>query len=220
VKIIRNIIAGLMVSLLVACGGGAPIIENQQAAQLAAPAAQPAVSNVVAFMGDSITQLWDIPDYDTTTPSINFGVSGQTTPQMLARFNNEVVASAPGIVVILGGINDLWLYGPSGTNIDSIKAMAAAATAANIKVILCSVMPSDFLNQQFALSDIEAFNQQLIQLAKDNGYLYADYYDEFLTPDGQADNSLLNNGLHPNAAGYAKMWAVLKPLIAEDLGTP
>jgi lysophospholipase L1-like esterase len=204
----------LFAACLAACDG----VQVTQPAPAAVAAAHASISDVVAFMGDSITQLWDIPDYDMATPSINFGVADQTTPQMEARFNNDVIASAPGVVVILGGINDLWLYGPSGTNIDSIKAMAAAATAANIKVILCSVMPSDFLNQRFALSDIEAFNAQLIQLAKENGYLYADYYDEFLTPDGQANNSLLMNGLHPNAAGYTKMWAVLKPLIAEDLG--
>jgi lysophospholipase L1-like esterase len=138
---------------------------------------------------------------------------------MLARFQTDVIASYPGVVVILAGINDLFDFGPVKANTDSIKAMAAMAQAAGIKVILCSAMPSDYTfdPQNFTQADVQAFNDQLIEIARANGYLYAYYYDQFLNPDGSINLSLFNDGLHPTDAGYALMWKVLAPLLAEDL---
>jgi acyl-CoA thioesterase I len=175
-------------------------------------------------MGDSITAMWDIPQYDTTNPTLNFGVRGDTTAKMLGRFG-DVLSSGAGVVVILGGINDLSGQPNHVATIDNIRTMASMAQAAGMRVILCSVMamageyeslygPAQFVPQ----SDIEAFNQQLIELAQAQRYLYADYYDAMLTVDGVADPSLLmNDGLHPNAAGYAVMWSVLAPLLTESL---
>jgi acyl-CoA thioesterase-1 len=179
------------------------------------------ISNVVAFMGDSITHMWDLSQFDSG-PTLNFGLDGAPTTDMLARFETQVLAAAPGVVVILGGIDDFNDYGPAGTNVDSIKSMAAQAKAVGIRVILCAVMPPTdsrpaMFNFTVSLADVQAFNDQLIQLAQGNGYLYADYYDEFLNSYGTVNGSLYVDGIHPTAAGYAKMWKVLEPLIDEDL---
>lgn len=195
--------------VLAGCGGGG-------SGGSAPPAQVKAVSNLTAFMGDSITARWNLGAYDQN-PTLNFGVSGDTTVEMLARFN-DVLAAQPGVVVILGGINDFVLLGDAGTNTDSIKAMAQQAKAAGIKVILCSVMPQDATFNPATIAQIEAFNQQLITLAQANGYLYADYYDAFLNPDGSLNTSLfIADDLHPNDAGYAVMWKVLAPLLGEYL---
>jgi acyl-CoA thioesterase I len=210
--ILRKFLPCLLPTFIAACGGGGAQVTESAPATVSSPQ-----SDVAAFMGDSITQLWDIAQYDAK-PTINFGVAGQTTNDMRIRFNNEVIASAPGVVVILGGINDFMQFGAAGTNIDNIKQMAAMASAAGIKVILCSVTPEAYSGapDKFTAADIEAFNQDLISLAKDNGYLYADYYDAMLT-NGRFDPSLYIDGLHPSAAGYARMWAVIEPLLNEDL---
>jgi lysophospholipase L1-like esterase len=198
---------------LSACGGGT------QSAQPSHP-----ISNVVAFMGDSIIHRWDLTQYDPG-PTTNLGIEGNTTAQMLARFN-DVLATAPGVVVIFGGGNDLIIDGEVKT--DSIAAMAKMATAAGIRVILCAMTPADippdvqasvqaaYPKDQLNNAHIEPFNQELITLARENGYLYADYYDAMLT-NGQFDPSLYVDGLHPNAAGYARMWAVIEPLLNESL---
>jgi lysophospholipase L1-like esterase len=193
--------------ILAGCGGGGDAVQ---------PAS--AVSNLTAFIGDSITRRWDLTQYDVQ-PTLNFGVDADTTVQMLARLHG-VLAADPGVLVILGGVNDLQDFGPAGANIGSIKSMAAQAKAARIRVILCSVMPTtdfQFATLHFTLADVRAFNDQLIELAQQNGYLYADYYDEFLNPDGSVNNSLYLDGLHPSAAGYAVMWGVLEPLLVEEL---
>jgi lysophospholipase L1-like esterase len=192
---------------LVACGGGS---------QSVPPPAPKAAPGTAAFMGDSITARWDLSAYDHS-PTLNFGVSGDNTSQMLARFHNQVIDSDPSVVVILGGVNDFQERGAAGTNTDAIQAMASEAQNAGIKVILCSVLPTDYPNPNLNLSEIRAFNQDLIQIAQENGYLYADYYDVMVNADGTTDDSLFADHIHPNDLGYARMWAVLGPLLAKDL---
>src|ERR1044072_6898399 len=64
----------------------------------------------VVFMGDSITDLWDNEGFGGFFPGkpyVNRGIGGQTTPQMLLRFRQDVVALKPKVVVILAGTNDI-----------------------------------------------------------------------------------------------------------------
>jgi lysophospholipase L1-like esterase len=201
-------LAALICSIYItSCGGGSDGV----------PAPVPkAAPGTVAFMGDSITARWDLAAYDSS-PTLNFGVSGNNTTQMLTRFHNQVIDSDPAVVVILGGVNDFQERGKSGTNTDSIRTMASEAENAGIKVILCSVLPTDYPNPNLNLPEIEAFNQELMQIAKERGYLYADYYHVMLNATGTTDDSLFTDHLHPNDLGYARMWAVIAPLLDEDL---
>lgn len=184
----------------------------------------PARTSLVAFMGDSITDFWGPtltkePGFDI----VDLGVSGNTTAQMLARFQAGVIDASPpvGVVVIDGGVNDWFHNTGQPVTIDNVATMAQMAKVAGIKVIVASLMLGDYqaccVVIQPTTADIQAFNQQLITLSTENGYTYADYYDEMLLPDGTEDFSLYNDGVHPNAAGYARMWTVIEPLLEENL---
>ena len=69
----------------------------------------PPVKDRVVFMGNSITDGWIRADADffAKNPYIDRGISGQTTPQMLVRFREDVIDLKPAAVVILAGINDI-----------------------------------------------------------------------------------------------------------------
>lgn len=56
----------------------------------------------VVFMGNSITEGWirNRPEFFSGNKYINRGISGQTTPQMLVRFRQDVIALQPAVVVI------------------------------------------------------------------------------------------------------------------------
>src|ERR1700677_2156487 len=116
-----------------------PWLGRFRAADAALPAVAPGENRVV-FMGDSITQAWKIegPDgYFPGKPYITRGISGQTTPQMLLRFRQDVIALQPRVVVILAGINDIaGNTGPETlTQIeDNLSSMAEMATANHIRV--------------------------------------------------------------------------------------
>lgn len=207
----KHLLLLAVLALLAACG------EGSSSVQVAAP--QAARSTVIAFMGDSITAKWApfMPTSESYT-TVNLGISGDTTAMMLARFQREVIDAEPqvGIVVIDGGIND-WLHESTGgpVSVANIKAMAAMATAAGIKVIIASLMLES--DQPPSFDSIDAFNDDLVALCASEGYLYADYRDVMLNADGTPDLALYVDGLHPNQTGFARMWTVVFPLVGEDL---
>src|SRR5436305_159013 len=107
--------------------------------------------NRVVFMGDSITDLWDEPRFGGFFPGkpyIDRGISGQTTPQMLLRFRQDVIALKPKVVVILAGTNDI--AGNTGPETDEeiegyLTSMCELAQANGMRVVLSSITPvSDY----------------------------------------------------------------------------
>lgn len=231
-KIVTGLILGTLAAVA-GCGGSgmssAVMPQAKVPSQVINPQVRISRSTVVAFIGDSITAGWyanlmpgvGLPNSPFTV--LNVGIAGQGSAIMLARFQTDVIDAVPavGTVVIDAGIND-WLHN-DGTpvTVDNIATMAHMATQAGIRVILASVMLEHYLGTP-GLTDapkeaIEAFDANLIALAQANGYLYADYKDVMLLSDGTEDFSLYLDGLHPNPAGYAKMWPVVFSLIQEDL---
>ncbi|MGB5377007.1 GDSL-type esterase/lipase family protein, partial [Muriicola sp.] len=101
----------------------------------------------VVFFGNSITIGWltTMPSFFEDRPFINRGISGQTTPQMLVRFRQDVLDLHPKVVIILAGTNDIaGNTGPMTLDeiLGNIKSMSELAKTNNIEVILCSVLPA------------------------------------------------------------------------------
>lgn len=184
------------------------------AADAALPPPAPGENRVV-FMGDSITQGWKLEVNFPGKPYINRGISGQTTPQMLVRFRQDVVELEPKVVVILGGTNDL--AGNTGPMTlqqteDNLASMADLATANHIRVVLCSVTPSvDFpwspgLEPASKIATLDAW---ISNYAAQKGYVYVDFYAALKDAEGGLPPNLSHDGVHPNPAGYA----IMDPLV-------
>ncbi len=183
--------------------------------KLAPPAAG---ENRVVFMGDSITEGWhfDGPDGSFSgKPYINRGISGQTTPQMLVRFRQDVIALQPKVVVILAGINDI--AGNTGPMTleqteDNLASMAELAAAHQIRVVMCSLLPAfDFPWRpgMMPAPNVLALNAWIKAYAAEHGHVYVDYYTAMKDERGGLPASLSADGVHPLPAGYA----VMKPLV-------
>ncbi|HWE46532.1 MAG TPA: GDSL-type esterase/lipase family protein [Caulobacteraceae bacterium] len=187
-------------------------------------AALPANAREVVFMGDSITELWAVahPGF-FTQGRVDRGISGQTTPQMLVRFEADVVALRPRVVHILGGTNDI--AGNTGPNSldelqNNIVAMVTLAKARHIQVILGSVPPAAKFTWAPNLSPaphVQKINAWLKTYAARTHLIYADYYSAMAAPDGAMRADLTLDGVHPNAAGYAVMEPITRKAIAEAL---
>jgi lysophospholipase L1-like esterase len=182
---------------------------------LAPPAAG---ENRVVFMGDSITQVWKIEGARGSFPGkpyINRGISGQTTPQMLVRFRQDVIALQPKVVVILAGINDI--AGNTGPitleeTEGNLASMAELAAANQIRVVLCSVLPAfDFPWRQgmTPAGKVVALNAWIKAYAAEKGHVYVDYYTAMKDERGGLPSSLSYDGVHPLPAGYD----VMAPLV-------
>jgi len=163
----------------------------------------------VVFIGDSITYHWE--KLATLVPgSINAGVGGETTVQMLARFDRDVLSHKPDVVVIEGGVNDL--VSMENPNATSIQSMADKASVSGARVVILSVMPADI---PYA---IWRFNSDIQRVTSAFGYTYVDlFYPMSVLPDHAYNPELFNtDGVHPNAKGYEVMWPPLKAALLKN----
>ncbi len=180
----------------------------------------------VVFMGNSITEGWEAirPDYFVDNNYINRGISGQTTPQMLLRFRQDVVDLEPAAVVILAGINDIaGNTGPSTIQMiaDNIFSMAEIALANDIKVILCSVLPAyDFpWNPGIdPAQKVVELNQLIETYADEKGHPYVDYFSAMADDRNGLPVKYAEDGIHPNALGYSVMEPILEEVVGVVLG--
>lgn len=186
------------------------------------PAPAPGEKRVV-FLGNSITEGWINTDsaFFKGRPYINRGIGGQTTPQMLVRFREDVINLKPTLVVILAGINDIAENtGPSKLEdvAGNIFSMAELAQANHIKVVLSSVLPAFAFPWHPGLDPKEPIvklNTMLKAYAEKNHLGYIDYYNAMVAPDKGMKKELATDGVHPNLAGYK----IMEPLVEKAIMT-
>jgi lysophospholipase L1-like esterase len=192
-------------------------------AQLAPPAAG---ETRVVFYGNSITEGW-APLFPTQFPGkryIGRGISGQTTPQMLVRFRQDVIALQPKVVVILAGTNDIaGNTGPSSIEMieDNLASMAELGRANGIRVVLSSVLPVFDYPWRPGLEPapkIVALNNWIRAYAASHGAVYLDYFTALADERQGMKAGLADDGVHPNQAGYRIMAPLAERAIAEALG--
>jgi lysophospholipase L1-like esterase len=171
--------------------------------------------NRVVFFGDSITDLWKLEEYFPGKPYINRGISGQTTPQMLVRFRQDVIDLDPKVVVVLAGTNDIAGNTGPMRNQDieaNYASMAELAGAHHIRVVFSSVLPvhnytdrsKDFFAQRSPARILE-MNSWLKDYCAGNNVVYLDYFSALVDDKGLLKKELADDGLHPNDAGYKIM---------------
>jgi lysophospholipase L1-like esterase len=169
----------------------------------------------IILMGDSITEDWslDRPEFfESNKNFINKGVGGQTTVEMLLRFENDVIDLKPAAVFILAGINDIAQnsgYISLNEIALNITKMGLIAKSKNIKVIVSSVLPASEIAWNSKIKNVELqivdLNLKLFEASKTNGFVYLDLYSSI-----KNDLSILTyDGLHPNKNGYLKMEPIL-----------
>jgi lysophospholipase L1-like esterase len=183
----------------------------------------------VVFMGNSITDAW--AQYFGTMfpgkPYVGRGISGQTTPQMLVRFRQDVIALKPAVVVILAGTNDIaGNTGPSTLEMieDNLASMTELAQANRIKVVLASVLPVFDYPWKPGLEPaprIVALNAWIKSYATQRGAVYLDYHSAMADQRQGMRAELSSDGVHPNEAGYRIMAPLAERAIEEVLkGAP
>lgn len=176
----------------------------------------------VVFIGNSITQGWadQRSDFFKSNSYVGRGIGGQTSPQLLSRFRQDVLNLKPVAVVINIGTNDIaentGAYNPDFT-LGNIMSMAELAKANGIKVILSSVLPVGEYPWRKEIKDvpdkIAALNEGIRAYAKKNKFAYIDYYEVMHDENRALISSYGNDGVHPNAEGYAVMEKTAKAVI-------
>jgi len=181
----------------------------------------------VVFIGDSITDLWDLSKSFPGKPYVNRGIGSQVTAQMLLRFHQDVIALRPKAVVILAGINDItgFLQQETPEQIEAnFEAMADLADRHGIRVVFESVLPvNDYSDNARGMLDqrdpatIHALNAWLAVFCHRRGYAFADYHPVMADERGLLRRELTQDGVHPLAAGYARMAPIAEAAIERAL---
>lgn len=181
----------------------------------------------VVFMGNSITDFWPTqdPQFFYQNNFTGRGIGGQTSDQMLARFQQDVIDLKPKAVVILAGINDIAENnGP--ISLDSIFAnivsMTELAKQNDIKVMLCSVLPCDSLlwrPQINPTGKVRELNAMIKDYAAKNSICYVDYYTALAAPNGGLPPEIAPDHCHPKKQGYKIMESIVLNSIAQVLNT-
>jgi lysophospholipase L1-like esterase len=178
----------------------------------------------VAFMGDSITaQGWEVPGgyvklvtaglatMGVHVTPIPAGVGGNTSRDMLARLDRDVLSKKPDWMTLSCGVNDVWHHA-DGVPLDDYKknitSILDQCQAAGIKVLVMTATPiqeSDNDDNQ----KLAAYNDFLRQLAKERNLPLAEengaYHAAIKAAAPHQGNLLTNDGVHPNPVGHQLM---------------
>ena len=183
----------------------------------------------VVFLGGSITDGWGRGQgvFFPGKPYVNRGISGQTTPQMLDRFQQDVLHLHPTVVVILAGINDIaGNTGPETLDVieDNFRSMVALAKQSHVRVVLSSVLPASYFPWHAGLkpaAEVKELNTWLEGYAHEQGATFLNYYPALVDKDGGMRPELATDkAVHPNTAGYALMQPLAEQAIAAALAAP
>lgn len=179
----------------------------------------------IVFMGNSITEGWEDanPSFFIDNPYINRGISGQTTPQMLLRFQQDVIDLHPKAVVILAGTNDI--AGNTGPMTleqirDNILSMVQLAKANGIHSIVCSVLPAYDYPWRPGLQPnvkIPKLNQLLKEMTDKQGVMYLDYFSGMADDRNGLPEAYTTDEVHVTKEGYAVMEKLVSEAISKAL---
>ena len=169
------------------------------------------------FFGDSITEGWPQfnPSFFDLNNFVGRGIGGQTTPQLLLRFRQDVLGLRPKKVIFLAGINDIAENtGPISIEaiMGNIKGMTEMAKANEVEMVLCAVLPANSFPWRPSIiptRKVIKLNQMIKAYAQENNLIYIDYYTHMVDDEQGLISTLGYDTVHPNKAGYALMEEVL-----------
>jgi lysophospholipase L1-like esterase len=172
------------------------------------------------LFGDSITFAWPMPMRETGR-RVHSGIPGETSLDMLRRFDADVLARSPRNLQIMAGTNDVAENGgpyDERTTVAAIAVMAERAAVTGATVLIASVPPAGTIFWSPAIdaaARIRSLNHALAVAARGAGARFVDYHPVLADADGAMRSALADDGVHPNGAGYAAMETVLGEALAE-----
>lgn len=139
---------------------------------------------------------------------LNRGVNGERSDQILSRFERDVLAEKPVVVILLAGVNDIYQGRGSESVKRNLEAMYVMAERNRIVPVAATILPynSAGRRERSALREVNAW---VVSASKAPGRLFC---DTNLAVRDKANADLLSSspdGLHPDVEGYRRMGEAL-----------
>ena len=149
---------------------------------------------------------------------INQGINGQRSDEIRARFEQDVVAKRPAVVVIIAGVNDVYQGRPALHVKEQLAEMYRLARDAGIRVVAGTIIPYNTAtpDQNARMQDINDWIRMMGRGA-DSDVLFVD--TRAAVASTHNPNLLIGSpdGLHPDAAGYRRMADAIAQAIEQAL---
>lgn len=168
--------------------------------------------NDIVFLGDSLTEGFDLHHYFKIPNIKNRGLSGDTTYQVIYRME-EIVKASPAKLFLMIGINDLFQGEEEKIVLQNILSIIREfqLRSPRTEIFVQSILPvneSIMFADEFLDLSIFAFNDDIRQACKELNVRFIDLYADFLDEKGEMDRRYTYDGVHLSEEGY-DLWAKL-----------
>ena len=161
------------------------------------------------FLGDSITEFYDLDKHFPNMPVVNSGISGNTTEDILNDMKNRVYDYNPSKIFLLIGTNDLRDEKSVDEVVDNIKKIIEEikANRKEAEIYLESIYPvNEKINKKVVElrnnPDINEINDKVKKYAEEQNITYIDLHKKLVNDEGLLDKKYTRDGLHLNEEGY------------------
>lgn len=192
-----------------------PLVETKKEEKLKKPNMQLKYENIV-FLGDSLTNLYNLTKHFPDIPVINSGTCGFVTDDILKNLGNYVYIYNPTKVFILIGTNDISLTDNTNEEIlANIKKIVNEIQKYRPKahIYVESLYPINNNNEKYEKIDmdkvkdrdnlrIKEINKLIYEYCQENKLEYINMYDELVDDNNNLNIEYTTDGLHMTEAGY------------------
>ena len=167
------------------------------------------LSNVdISFVGDSLTEGYDVKTFYPTYNVVNRGIGGDTTFGVESRLDSSVYDVNPKIVSLLIGANNFDTMLENYENIVTKIRINLPST----KLVLCSLTS---MTGNWGRNNKKAKNNniEIQKIAERNGCTFVDLYSPLLDPEtNELKEEYSLDGGHLKSAGYQVVTNTLMPI--------
>jgi len=144
---------------------------------------------------------------------LNCGVNGERSDEIARRFDRDVLAARPRVVIVIAGVNDVYQGRPATHVTSQLRAIYDRAAHAGIHVVAGSIVPYNTATPD-QNARMRAINEWIAaESARDPNVGFADTRGAVAAADDPDKLSGSPDGLHPDVDGYRKMAEALEPVI-------
>lgn len=162
------------------------------------------------FLGDSITEGFDLQRYFPGSDFVNRGISGYSSAEVLQAMHAGWFKNQPEVVFLCIGTNDLARDYNQADTLDNIRRMVGKIrehAPEGVRIYLTSLFPTRH-NPPRPNTVINRLNAALqnLSLTEQTEYLHLNPF--FKDSNGQLHRQFTDDGLHLNNSSY-ELWALL-----------
>lgn len=166
----------------------------------------------VIFLGNSITEGFDLEKFFAESKPINRGISGDHIDGVLERFDYSVLKLKPSKLFVMIGINDIGASDSDSLIQSNYQKLLRTIlhSLPNTQVYIQSILPTTSIWANCPVDKIQRTNKFIQDFCSKFGFTWIDLYTKFATNDGYLKNDYTIDGLHLNSKGYVYWSTILK----------